>query len=171
MIEVNTTVAKICLTITLVALLGVCVFEAGVHYQKDKFAKIQEKANVIVTTKNTEVKDIAATQEKIQIEYKDRIVIKYQTVEKEIVKYVQTKDAAGDLDREFVRLHDFAAADSKVETPESAGISDSTDSGTEVTKGQAISVIADNYKQYYECKATVEGWQEFYSKIQSTVNQ
>ena len=157
--------------IAVAALIGTLIFNLGASHERAKYAKLQVKANEVVVVKNDKMQDTADKQEKVQIEYRDRIVIKYKTIKEEVTKYETSKVANDMLDGEFVRLHNAAATNGEVQATGTTSGTDEANAGLEVTKGQAIGVITDNYEQYYYCKAQVEGWQNYYKELQKTVNQ
>lgn len=152
-------------------LIGTLIFNLGASHERTKYAKSQVKANEVVVVKNDKMQEKADTQEKIQIEYRDRIVIKYKTIKEEVTKYETTKAASDSLDGEFVRLHNVAAANNEIQATGTSSGTDEANPGLEVTKGQAIGVITDNYEQYYQCARIVQGWQNYYKELQKTVDQ
>lgn len=171
MIPVSSTLIKIALSLSLVAVIGVYVYDSGVKHERAKWTSLQKKANEAVVEKNDKLQEVADVQEKVQIEYRDRIVIKYKTIKEEVVKYEQTKAAGDYLDTGFVRLHNLAASDDQIKVAESAsGVDDSVPTA-QVTSGEGIKTIVDNYEQYYQCAATVKGWQDFYKNLQDTVSK
>ena len=128
--------------------------------------------------KNIAVQDIADKKSvEIRTIYKDRVVIKYVEIQKDIKEYAKTNNGSSTIDTDFVRLHDNAAADANhavSSTEPASGIIDSNAAVAKispVTSADAIEIIADNYSKYYVCKITVEGWQDFYAKIQKQVNE
>lgn len=158
--------------------LALCIgsYFYGTHNGKLEQVAVQavqtEKANVKTVEKSEASQDVADKADAAQIIYKDRIVTKYQTITKEVVKYVETKDAAVGLDPEFVRLHDAAA--SANDQLSIAGSSSGADGQAGVlgvvTTGDAIQVITRNYQRANSCIVQVTGWQEFYTNLQKTVN-
>lgn len=172
----RSTTFKIILALSLV--FGACYFSynAGVNSNKVAVAKTVQVANQKVETKNDILQKAADATEQSQIVYKDRIVTQYKTIEKKVYVYQNAEAGHTVLDSEFVGLHDDAAA-----SPGNANQASATTSGTneatsgvketpKVTTGEAIDVIADNYKAYYECQSEVLGWQSFYKKVQETIN-
>lgn len=152
-------------------LIGTLIFNLGASHERAKYAKLQVKANDVVVVKNDKMQDTADKQEKVQIEYRDRIVIKYKTIKEEVTKYETTKVASDVLDGEFVRLHNAASTNGEVQATGTSSGTDEAGAGLEVTKGQAIGVIAENYEQYYQCARVVQGWQDYYKKLQDTVSE
>lgn len=155
------------------AIIVVCtvVFNLGASHEKAKWEKLQTKANAIVVVKNEKLQEVAEVQQKVQIEYRDRIVIKYKTIKEEVTKYEKTKAAGDYLDPGFVRLHNLATSYDKIAITESAsGVDDSVPTA-QVTSGEGIKTIVGNYEQYQQCAATVKGWQDFYKNLQDTVSK
>lgn len=152
--------------------VGYYAYHQGEKHQIDIFAMNQIKANKIVTAKN-EVLVAAPTKEaEIQIVYKDKIVTKYKTIEKEVIKYETTPAATYSLDPEFIRLHNYAAAaNGEAQIAESAIAIDGTVAPTRITTGQAIGIISHNYENFYQCKLKLDGWNRFYTDVQKTVNE
>lgn len=152
--------------------VGYYAYHQGEKHQIDIFAVNQTKANKIVTAKNEVLVAAPAKEAEIQIVYKDKIVTKYKTIEKEVIKYEETPAATVSLDPEFIRLHNNAAsAHGEAQITESAVAIDGTVAPTGITTGQAIGVISRNYEDFYQCKLKVEGWNRFYSDVQKTVNE
>lgn len=146
-------------------------YEKGIQHQKDVYAAATVKADDKIVQKNDTLQQTADTTDKQQIVYRDRIVTKFQTVNKEVVKYVESKDAHVGLDPEFVRLHDNAArANGQSTIAESASRPDGQAAGSGVTTGAAIGVITRNYQTYYECARRLSGLQDFYLNLQNQVN-
>lgn len=147
-------------------------YSMGVDHQKVIYAKAQQQANDKVIEKTLDTQNIANEQAKIQIIYKDRIITKYQTITKEIIKYENTTASDVGLDSEFVRLHNSAAsANDAVPIAQSASGANSEPTGSGVTTGEAIGVITRNYESYQNCKRQVEGWNKFYTDLQNTINK
>jgi hypothetical protein len=116
---------------------------------------------------------IARAQEKVvvqtEIKYRDRIRIikeKGETIVKEVPVFVTAADdAAVTVPIGFVRIHRAAT------TGEPAGAP--VDSDREAS-GIALSTVAEvdayNGKNHRTCIAQVEGWQEFYSNLQTATH-
>lgn len=140
--------------------------------------QVQNKQNLIVDKKNIAVQTIAdEASVKIQTIYKDRVVIKYVEIQKDIKEYAKTNNGSSTIDPDFVRLHDNAAADANHPVPSTespGGIINPNAPVAKinpVTSADAIEIIADNYSKYYSCVIVVEGWQSFYGKLQKQVNE
>lgn len=161
------------LVVVLAAAAGAGFFgyEKGIDHQKQAYLEGQLKADVKVVSKNQELQTNADQTDKVQIVYKDRIVVKYKTIEKKVDDYEKTKDAAAYLDSEFVRLHDSAAAaNDQVQIAGPTSGTNGEDPAARITTGQAIGVITRNYEKYQQCERIVEGWQSFYGDLQQNVN-
>lgn len=116
---------------------------------------------------------IAKAQEKVvvqtEVKYRDRIQVvreKGETIVKEIPVFVTAADdAAVSVPAGFVRIHRAAT------TGEPAGAA--VDSDREAS-GVALSAVAEvdayNAKNHRSCIAQVEGWQEFYEKLQTATH-
>lgn len=146
-------------------------YNKGVDHQKQVYIAAQLKANEVVTKKNDQLQDVSDKADEQQVIYKDRIVTKFQTVTKEVIKYETTPIASEFLDPDFIRLHDAAARANDQNTI--AGRASGTDDQAQepgVTKGDAIGVITRNYQAYYECARRLDGLQDFYMNLQKEVN-
>lgn len=159
------------LVLALISGFSFYAYEKGIQHQKDVYAAAQVKADDKIVQKNDTLQQTADTTDKQQIVYRDRIVTKYQTITKDVVKYEKSKDADDQLDAEFVRLHDNAASTNGAATiAQSTGGPDGQTAGSGVTKGTAIGVITRNYQAYYECSRRLNGLQDFYLNLQKQVN-
>lgn len=166
---------KILLSLALIVGFGYICYSKGEQHQISKIAMEVVVEDKKVDTNNLNMQNIADVEAKTQIVYKDRIVVKYQTIEKKVIQYEQSKDAGVFLDPEFVRLHDLAASSIGQETitkPSSGTDNPVTDAATvnRVTTGDAIRVITANYNTYYELKLKLDGWNRFYDNIQKEFN-
>ena len=168
-------VIKIVLVIAAMAGIGYYGFTKGEHYQEGIYATSQLKANNVVVVKNQTVQTVADTEAKTQTIYKDRIVVKYQTIEKKVIQYEKTAASNVFLDPEFIRLHNSAAsANGELPITEPAArtnVGDTKFAAAGITTGEAIKVISDNYNKYYQCKIQADGWKRFYTDLQGTVNK
>lgn len=157
---------------------GYTGYRVGSSKQIEIANKAQVEQNIVVDKKNLAVQEIAdEASVKIQTIYKDRVVIKYVEIQKDIKEYAKTNNGSSTIDTDFVRLHDNAAADANHAVSSTQPASGTINSDAPVAKinpvtsADAIEIIADNYSKYYVCKITVEGWQDFYTKIQKQVNE
>jgi hypothetical protein len=168
-------VIKIVLVLAMLAGVGYYGYTKGEAHQEAIYALAQLKANNAVVVKNEQVQTASDKEAKTQVVYKDRIVVKYQTVEKKVIEYEKTPASNVFLDPEFIRLHDIAASSNGelpiTEPAPRANVGDTQFTTTGITTGEAIKVITDNYKNYYQCQLKVEGWKRFYSDVQTTVNK
>lgn len=174
----GTTAFKILAALLLItAIVGSLIhfsYNSGVDHQKSIYAAELKKANDVTVSKNETTQTASNAEAKIQIVYRDKIVTKFKYIDREITVYENNPASHVVLDNEFVRLHDSAASspDDKVEVTGSAsGTNDASAKVEPVTTGQAIDVIADNYKLYYECSTKLDGWIRFYSDVRKTVNE
>jgi hypothetical protein len=147
-------------------------YQMGSEHEKVAYATAQVKANAEVAKKNEETQVIADKTGETQVVYRDKIVTKYKTITKEIIKYEQTPAASVGLDSEFVRLHNNAArAHDAIQITKAASGPDGETPIIGVTTGEAIGVITRNYESYYQCRRQVIGWVEFYTDLQKKVNE
>lgn len=143
----------------------------GIEHQKLVQISEQQKADDKIDEKNQGSQDAADGEAKTQVVYKDRIITKYKTITKEIIKYEKTDDANVYLDPEFIRLHDAAAAtydQDQITTAPSGTVGQAPTPG--ITTGDAIGVITRNYEKYQQCSLQVSGWQRFYGDLQKKIN-
>jgi hypothetical protein len=106
-------------------------YKKGEEHQKYLTQQSQIVADGKVTTKNISMQDDADTEAKVQIIYRDKIVVKYKTINDGVITYVKTKSSSDILDDEFIRLHNSAAtADYQDTTSRSIGGTDATLSAT-----------------------------------------
>lgn len=162
---------KILIAVALLAGVGLYSYNAGIDHQKGVDATKVIKVDNQIVQKNDTLQATADKTASQAVVYRDRIVTKYQTINHDVIHYVdQNPNAYIGLDPEFVRLHDRAAA--AYDQAEIAQPASGTDGGDakSVTTGAAIATITENYKRYYLCKQQVEGWKTFYTGVQTQVN-
>jgi preprotein translocase subunit SecF len=151
--------------------VGFYAYNKGVDHQKQIYIEAQLKANEKVVEKNDKLQEVSDKQDEQQVIYKDRIITKYNTITKEVIKYETTPVASEFLDPEFIRLHDAAARANDQDTIAGRASGPDGEAGESgVTAGQAIGVITRNYQSYYECARRLDGLQEFYMNLQKEVN-
>lgn len=163
---------KVLIAVALLAGVGLYSYNAGIEHQKGVDATKVIKVDNQVVQKNNNLQDSADKAASAVVVYRDRIVTKYQTINKDVVHYVDKNQNASDvLDPEFVSLHDRAASANDQDTiAQPASGVDGGASSPAVTRGQAIAVITANYQRYYQCRNQVIGWNSFYGDIQKQVN-
>lgn len=163
---------KVLIAIALLTGVALYSYNAGVSHQKGVDATKVIKVDNQVVKQNNNLQDSADKVASQVVVYRDRIVTKYQTINKDVVHYVDKNQNASDvLDPVFVRLHDRAASANDQDTiAQSASGVDGAASSPTVTRGQAIAVITANYQRYYQCRNQVIGWNDFYSGLQKQVN-
>lgn len=109
-----------------------CVF-AGFHYgdiyRQGLDAKNQNREVAVIVKKNDDSQKVADKVEAAQVVYKDRIVVKYQTINKEVIKYVDKENSNPAnvviLPSDWVRLHDAAATAANSDSPTAGSASQS----------------------------------------------
>lgn len=141
------------------------IWRTGYAAGKNELTEYQAQQGV--ATLNL-VKVVEKTVTEVQTKYVDRIrtiKVKGETIIKEVPVYVdKSDDAACELRRGFVRLHDSAARN---QPPGPATSADRDPAG--IALSTATAAIAENYSEYHKCREQVIGWNEFYAKLREQV--
>lgn len=149
--------------------LATALFVGGCQYGKSgqQLAQKDEVIHEVAKVQVTEQQG-AVTANTAEAAVRTKIVYVQQAakvITKEVIVYVQSNpDSNTRLDPEWLRIHNTAAkgcdAASSTCVPD-ADVSKGT------TAGAALDAITVNYATYQECRATVEGWQNFYTELKA----
>jgi hypothetical protein len=154
-------------------------YTVGTYEASQRLVKKETKQVQVVDKKNKDLVVVANEAEKATVIYKDRIVTKYKTITKEVVKYEQAENAVPSdiiwIPAEFVRVHDNAidAANGGLEiTPDTSEPVAPTTRPKEigVRSGRALSIISENYEAYSTCRMQLTELQKYILKLEDEMN-
>ena len=154
-------------------------YNNGINKEKVVEVKAEKKAEAIVIEKTTAIQGAADANQMVMVVYRDRVETKYKNINTYITTYEKQPASLVTLDPVFVRLHDDSASpvSDPTTTPGSTSGTTSdpssvgaTNANPAITTGQAITVIADNYKEYNICREKVIKWNALYSWSKDKVN-
>lgn len=138
---------------------------AGWHYstvidERDEFRSRAEKAEKAVEAAEKEDKRVNVITD-AHVQTVEKIVYVDKIVTKEVVKYRERVVNRCELNAEWVRIHNQAAAG----LPEDPGAGQTDGSATEpgqrgVDDADALDVTTSNYNKYHICKARLETLQD-----------
>lgn len=151
-----------------IAAIFISGYTIGLNNQKveniQKEAK--ETAAVVKVEKSLQTvsDDVAVKQQEREAEIK----IVYKPIIKEVIKYVKENPDANDVvDADFGLLFNASSKGCDVTEPTCRAES-SIPEGT--TNAQLIETATEQHQIYQECRSTVIGWQEFYSKLKKEID-